>query len=51
MWWTPIGMDFGFVSLVSFFSYFLTVTPPVNGFAELPTILVSSLTNAAGRQV
>ena len=32
--------DFGFV-YVSFLSYFLTLTPPVNGFAELPATLVS----------
>ena len=28
---------------VSFLIYFLTLTPPVNGFAELPAILVCKL--------
>ena len=47
MWWPTIGKhylgDLGAspFNSVSFFSYFLTLTPSVNGFAELPATLVS----------
>ena len=33
---------------VSFLSYFLTLTPSVNGFAELPATLVSELSCHTG---
>ena len=33
----------GLSNSVSFLSYFLNLTPPVNGFTELPATLVSEL--------
>ena len=49
MWWPAIGLCYGgalgscLFNKVSFLSYFLTLTPSVNDFAELPAILVSEL--------
>ena len=47
MWWPAIGgyyvgaMSSCLFNNVSFLSYFLTLTPSVHGFAELPATLVS----------
>ena len=49
MWWPAIGLCYvgALVSClfnnVSFLSYFLTLTPPVNGSAELPAPMISEL--------